>query len=78
MEVAARDTRALASGQVSLGSLFGYARRLSNTDKPTAMPIDKELGQRYFDFDQNWFTDPVLFGTKSSVSQSFPTRKSSR
>ena len=35
MEVAARDTRALASGQVSLGSLFGYARRLSITDKPT-------------------------------------------
>ena len=27
------------------------------------MPIDKELGQRYSDFDQNWFTDPVLFGT---------------
>jgi len=28
------------------------------------MPIDKELGQRYFDFDQNWFTDPV--GTETN------------
>ena len=46
MEVAARDTRALASGQVSLGSLFGYARRLSNRDKPTSVPRDATCQDR--------------------------------
>ena len=34
------------------------------------MLLDKELGQRYFDFDQNWFTDPVGTETNWSVTQS--------
>jgi len=52
-------------GTVSSGQNLGVARpeRTPEMHKGAALPIDKELGQRYSDFDQNWFTDPVLFGT---------------